>query len=114
VKVISNTTERELHVGDTYLMLNKEFKESKTMLLKPNWTDNKSSFRAIPFKEVLAELERQYSIEIIHENTNINRLFTGGFVHGNLENALISITEPMNITYELSTNNLVVVHGNKK
>jgi len=114
VKVISNTIERELHVGETYLMLNKEFKDGKTILLKPNWTDNKSSFKAIPFKEVLAELERQYSVEIIHKNTNINRLFTGGFTHNNLENALISITQPMNMTYELSTTNLVVIHGNKK
>jgi hypothetical protein len=38
-------------------------------------------------------------------------LFTGEFVHNNLENALIAITQPMNMTYELSSSNLVIIHG---
>ncbi len=114
VKVVSNTIERELHVGDTYLIINDKFVEGKTTLLKPSWSENKSSFKAIPFAEVLAELKRQYNIDITTENINTNRLFTGGFTHNNLENALISITQPMNMTYEFSTTNLVVIHDNKK
>ena len=70
-----------------------------------------SEFNAIPIKEVLSELERQYSIEVAIENTDENRLFTGGFPHDNLENALNAITQPMNITYELSSSNLVIIHG---
>ena len=62
-------------------------------------------------KLVLAELERQYNIEITYKNININRLFTGGFEHDNLGNALIAITKPMNLTYELSSSNLVILHG---
>jgi hypothetical protein len=55
-------------------------------------------------------MERQYNIEITYKNINTSRLFTGGFVHDNLENALISVTKPMNLTYEMSSSNLVILH----
>jgi len=114
VRVSSNTIERLLHAGDTYQILNNTFIESKTTAVLPKWTTNLSDFEAIPFKEVLAELERQYNIQIKSEDVNTNRLFTGGFVHNNLENALIAITQPMNITYELSSSNQVVIRGKNK
>ena len=111
VRVSSNGIEKMLEVGDTYQMLGTKFIESKTSSSKPSWMDNKSVFEAIPMKEVLAEIERQYNIEITYKNVNTERLFTGGFVHDNLENALLSITKPMNLTYELRSSKLVVLHG---
>jgi ferric-dicitrate binding protein FerR (iron transport regulator) len=114
VKVTSNNISKELHVGDTYLIRNGKYTEGETTAIKPVWTDNKSNFEAMSIKEVFEELERQYNIKVTFKNVNTNRLFTGGFTHSNLENALISITQPMNMTYELSSSNLVVIHGNKK
>lgn len=111
VRVSSNGIERILEMGDSYQILDGKFVESKTVSAAPSWLDNKSVFEAIPFKEVLAEMERQYNIEITYENINTGRLFTGGFVHDNLENALIAITKPMNLTYELSSSKLVILHG---
>jgi ferric-dicitrate binding protein FerR (iron transport regulator) len=111
VKVSSNGIERLLEIGDTYQLLEGNFLERKTVSTAPSWRENISIFEAIPLKEVLAELERQYNIEITYKNININRLFTGGFEHGNLGNALIAITKPMNLTYELSSSNLVILHG---
>jgi len=111
VKVSSNGIERILEMGDFYQILDGKFVESKTVSAAPSWLDNKSVFEAIPFKEVLAEMERQYNIEVTYKNINTSRLFTGGFVHDNLENALIAITKPMNLTYELSSSKLVILHG---
>jgi transmembrane sensor len=111
VKVSSNGIDKMLEIGDTYQILDGKFVESKTVSAAPSWMENKSVFEAIPFKEVLAEMERQYNIEITYKNINTSRLFTGGFVHDNLENALISITKPMNLTYEMSSSNLVILHG---
>lgn len=113
VSVSSDTITRQLLAGDTYQILNGKFKQGETTILAPKWTDNLSDFEAIPFNEVLSELERQYDIEITIKNINANRLFTGAFTHTNLENALISITQPMNMTYELSSSNLVIINGNK-
>ncbi len=114
VKVVSDTIKRELHAGETYRILNNKFTEGHTISSLPSWTDNMSDFDAVPFDEVLAELERQYNIKITSENVNTKRLFTGGFVHNNLENAVISITQPMNMTYELSQSNQVIIRGKNK
>lgn len=111
VVVSSNGIDKTLNKGDTYQILNGKYIEGQTDMISPEWLSNKSVFEAIPFKEVLAEMERQYNIEITYKNINTNRLFTGGFTHDNLENALISITKPMNLSYELSSSKLVILHG---
>ncbi len=111
VKVVSDTIKRMLHPGQTFRISNHKFSEATTNSTAPKWAANMSDFESVPFKEVLAELERQYNIRIINENVNVDRLFTGGFVHHNLENALISITQPMNMTYELSSSNRVIIRG---
>ncbi|MGK0252916.1 MAG: transmembrane sensor [Mariniflexile sp.] len=111
VKVTSDTITRKLLAGDTFQILNGKFTQGKTLASAPKWKENMSEFEAIPFKEVLSELERQYNIQVTFKNIDVNRLFTGRFTHNNLENALIAITQPMNMTYELSSSNLVVIHG---
>ena len=111
VVVSSNGIDKTLNKGDTYQILNGKYIEGQTDMISPEWLSNKSVFEAIPFKEVLAEMERQYNIEITYKNINTNRLFTGGFTHDNLENALISITKPMNLSFELSSSKLVILHG---
>ncbi|MFG6685504.1 FecR family protein [Mariniflexile sp. HNIBRBA6329] len=111
VKVSSDTISRKLLAGDTYLILDGKFTQGKIVASAPKWRDNWSEFEAMPIREVLSELERQYNVQVTFKNIDINRLFTGGFVHNNLENALIAITQPMNMTYELSSSNLVIIHG---
>ena len=112
VKVTSDSISRRLLAGDTYRILNKRFSEDKTADSEPQWTKNRSSFKSIPFNEVVEELERQYSVKVAFKYTDTTRLFSGGFVHGNLENALMSITQPMNLTFEISSPNQVLIHGN--
>ena len=113
VKVTSDTIVRQLTAGQTYQILNGRFIQDKIAYTKPQWTNNRSIFKAIPFYEVINELKRQYNIEVQFNSTAKNRLFTGGFTHESLENALISITQPMNLTYEMNTSNQVVIHDNK-
>ncbi|MDO5969810.1 FecR family protein [Flavivirga aquimarina] len=111
VKVTSDTITRQLHAGDVFQILYGKFSETKTRVSSPKWTHNISNFEAIPFKVVLAELERQYNIKVTCKGIDANRLFTGGFVHDELQDALISITQPMNMTFELRASNLVIIHG---
>ncbi|WP_299556214.1 FecR family protein [Seonamhaeicola sp.] len=110
VKVNFNEFNKTLFQGDTFLVLNGKLIQGKIDSKVPVWTENMSAFNAIPFKEVLAEIERQYNLQIVYKNININRLFTGGFPHDDLENALIAITQPMNLSYELNTSNMVIIH----
>jgi len=114
VKVTTEKITKTLLAGDTFRLLNDVFSQDKTTLLVPQWTKNKSTFKAIPLNAVIAELERQYDINIIVENVDTNRLFTGGFMHDNIENALMSVTQPMGLSFKTNTSNDVVIHGNKK
>ncbi len=112
VKVASDTITRRLLASDTFRILNSIFSEDKTNDIVPQWTINKSRFKAVPLEEVINELERQYNIKVSLKDTNTMRLFTGGFAHSNLENALTAVTEPMNLTFEISSPNQVLIHGN--
>lgn len=114
VKVTTENSSKTLLAGDTYRLLDDEFSLGKTTIVSPEWMHNKSSFKAIPFKAVIAEMERQYDIKIKLNNVDLERLFTGGFMHDNIENALLSITQPMNLRYKINASNEVIIYGNKK
>lgn len=114
VKVISNTIERTLYAGDKFQTLNGIFIEGKTISLEPQWVKGISSFNEVPFKIVIDEFERQYDVTVTLKSVNSTREFSGGFKHNNLEEALISITKPMGLTYEISSSNAVVIHENKE
>ncbi|WCO00621.1 FecR family protein [Psychroserpens ponticola] len=114
VKVTSGDVSKTLLAGDTYRLLNKEFSQDKVSELSPQWTQNISTFKAIPFKDVIAELQRQYDVKISVEHLDSERLFTGGFMHENIENAIISITQPMGLSYKTNASNDIIIYGDKK
>ncbi|MGB6269300.1 MAG: FecR family protein [Olleya sp.] len=111
VKVKSDTIIRQLLAGNTFRLLEGKFIESKIVSTTPEWTKNTSAFNALPIKQVIAELERQYNVKVASNKVDNNRLFTGGFIHNNLNEALISITQPMNLTYEIISSNQVIING---
>lgn len=114
VKVTSGSITKQLLAGDTFRMLDDVWTPGDTPFSVPQWTQNKSYFKAIRFKEVIAEMERQYNVAITLEDVDDSRKFTGSFSHKNLENALISITQPMGLTFKINASNQVVIYGNKK
>jgi transmembrane sensor len=114
VKVTSNDISETLTAGKTYRLLDGNYSQSNTTLNEPQWLKNMSSFEAVPFSEVSNELERQYDIKIQFDNITLNPLFSGGFVHNNLDNALMSITQPLNLTYKIVSPKQVVIYGLKK
>jgi len=109
VRVTSDQFVEELKAGDNLRSVDGELSRGINTFESPQWTSNISSFQNAPFSEVLAELERQYAISINTEKVAVDRLFTGGFVHNDLKNALISITEPLNLKYRLDTPKKVTI-----
>jgi len=114
VQVTSLGNEIILNAGESFRIINGNSENRSLDLTEPEWINNKSMFQAVPLLEVLAEMERQYDIQISIDNMDANRLFTGGFMHDNLNNALISITQPMNLNFEIITSNQVKINGEKK
>jgi ferric-dicitrate binding protein FerR (iron transport regulator) len=114
VKVTSQNTSEQLEAGDRFRVSNGQISLGHTSFQKPQWTKNVSSFDRTPIFEVIAELERQFNVEVEIDKKQTERLFTGGFVHDNLENALKSIAEPMGLEYVIESHNHVRLYATEK
>lgn len=99
VQVVANGYTKILHQGDNIRFFGGEVANGNQDYNEPKWTKNMSYFERIPVSEVFDELQRQYDISISIDNVNDQELFTGGFTHDNLKNALIGISEPMGIEF---------------
>ncbi len=98
----------KLPAGSSFRVLQNEILSSHTSLLKPNWTENKSVFSSTPYKYILREFERQYNVKIIAKNIDQDKLFTGNFVHSDIQTALQSITIPMRLNHKMNDNNITL------
>lgn len=82
---------------------------STTEITQPDWINGRSVFEATRLTEVIEELNRQYDVNV-QFNTDISgKIFSGGFTHNNLNNALIEIFEPMNLTFTILESGSIVV-----
>ncbi|MEM6684618.1 MAG: FecR domain-containing protein [Bacteroidota bacterium] len=68
------------------------------------WMSGLSSFTETPLSEVLDALENQYEIVIKNKQEFAQERFTGRFVNNNLNEALQTVFEAMDIEYKLNTN----------
>ena len=109
VKVTSGKYEQVLQAGDVLRKEDGQLKRSTNILQAPQWTSNISAFQNAPLSEVLAEIERQYGINVTAVGIDSGRMFTGGFVHQDLESALDAITAPLNLHYSLDSTRQVTI-----
>ncbi len=98
----------QLPAGSSFMAYENKVKQSQTALAAPTWLQNKSSFISVPYFEVVEELERQYDINIQFDDPENNSLFTGSFTHENLETALQAITIPLNLSYSINGNTVML------
>ncbi|MFC4632430.1 FecR family protein [Dokdonia ponticola] len=75
----------------------------------PQWINYRSVFSKVAVAEVFKEVERQYDVQIDFSNIDSTILFSGGFEHIDLTEALTSITGPLKMTFT-KQNNSVVIH----
>lgn len=112
VGVLYNGTDRKLPAGSSFLVVNGEIKLNEAPKNgQPSWMMDESSFRSIPLKYVLAELERQFDIVVETKNIDTTQLFTGTFSNTNLKLALESISTPTQIHYNLGEEKVLFYAG---
>lgn len=100
VGVTYNSQLTKLKAGDSFLILEgKLIAKEKESNNTPSWINNLSTFKSLPYKQVIAEFERQYNYTIHSQNIDTEQLFTGSFTHNNIDIALKSITLPLKISY---------------
>jgi ferric-dicitrate binding protein FerR (iron transport regulator) len=103
----SNTT--KLLPGDSFFILDgKLITTEKENQSAPSWLQNQTRFKSLPYREVVAEFERQHDVLISLENIDDSQLFTGSFTHNDIEIALKSITLPLHLTYS-KTDNIITL-----
>ena len=76
----------------------------------PDWINKQSNFENVPFDLVVKELERQFNVKVAYDKSLSNKLFTGGFNHGSLNEALEAIAFPMNLKFDIKDNKLIELH----
>lgn len=70
----------------------------------PTWIDGISSFKAVPLKQVILALEKQFNISFKPYNIDDSVIFTGSFDNKNLKSALASVFETVQINYTVKNN----------
>ena len=113
VGVKSKNDSLTLTKGKTFRILNGVILLDSINVNSPNWLNYKSNFKSVPLQEVINEFERQYNVIISTQNVDKNRLFTGGFVHNNIEQALVSITVPFNLNYKKENKNEITLYSSE-
>ena len=66
---------------------------------QPSWVYGESSFKSTPIKYVILALEEQYKVNFDTHQIDNSILFTGSFTHTNLETALNTVFETLQIEY---------------
>ncbi len=75
----------------------------------PSWVQEESSFINAPLHQVVRALENQYSINIQTGKVDLEQRFTGSFTHTDLDVALRSVFESMQIKVTFRDKNTIVL-----
>lgn len=110
VRVLYSGKEVQLPAGTTFRL--DHAKETKGTIsgIGPQWMTNRSVFSKVTILEVFKELERQYDVHIDYSNIDSSVLFSGGFEHSELTDALTGITAPLRLKYRIENNREVVIY----
>lgn len=112
VKVSYGNNDIALAPGNHFLIRNgKLIATEKEKSKNPSWIDGYSTFKSAPYKEVIAEFERQYGVMMTLEAIDTSQLYTGSFVHDNIELALKSITLPLKLSYSRTNRTIILKRG---
>ncbi|MBQ4820618.1 FecR family protein [Aquimarina sp. MMG016] len=99
---------RILKKNDRITLYNDQINNEKTEETHPNWMKGISVFKEKPLHEVIDEIRIQYNVTFQVNDTDLSKLFTGSFLHDDIEKALKSTLTPMGISYTLSEDKTII------
>jgi ferric-dicitrate binding protein FerR (iron transport regulator) len=109
VQINYNTGKSILKAGDSFLIVNGTITTAITPnVTQPEWLNHISAFSSVPLSEVLAEFERQHHVQFDTSNIETSTLFTGKFTHKNIDIALKSITQPLQLSYTKNNKTIIL------
>lgn len=100
VKVSTKDSEHILLPSKSVRKINGfQSEDSSTQSTSPTWIAGESTFKSVPIRYVMSALEHQYNIKFSADDIDDSIVFTGSFTHNNLNLALQTVFETLNITY---------------
>ena len=72
----------------------------------PSWVSGQSSFKSVPLSQVIDALHKQFNIDFDSATIDDAIVFTGSFDNKNLNIALASVFETVNVKYAVSKNKI--------
>ncbi|WP_446050134.1 FecR family protein [Zobellia laminariae] len=113
VSVTFNGKETKLPAGTSFIVIDGKITEAPApQTQQPSWLNNESTFKSVPLKYVLAELERQHNITVETQDIDTEQLFTGTFSNTDRDIALKSISAPSQIKFKFEGSK-VLFYGDK-
>ena len=110
VKVSSKDANDEVVLlpGNGVRIVNNKLEKWDYNISEPNWLIGESTFQNTPLSQVIISLENQFGITFDVSNINLSERFTGGFTHKNLNLALKTVMTPMDISYSVDDNKIIL------
>jgi ferric-dicitrate binding protein FerR (iron transport regulator) len=114
VKVTSLATNDEIILlpGKAIRIVNNKSEKWDYNINEPNWLMGESTFQNTPISQVIIALENQFEITFDTSKVNLSDRFTGGFTHKDLNLALKTVMIPMDITYSVVNNKIILKNSN--
>ncbi|MEX2350135.1 MAG: FecR domain-containing protein [Flavobacteriaceae bacterium] len=78
---------------------------------QPGWMFDESTFENMTLENVVAEMERQYGVDITLDNVDEKMRFSGAFTHKDLEAALKTVCVPLQLKYTIDKQRGITIYG---
>ena len=110
VRVTSDKANDEVILlpGKAVRVIDKKMENWDYDINQPNWLLGESTFQNTPLSQVIIALENQFKISFDASNVDVSERFTGGFTHKDLNLALKTVMPPMDITYSVNNNKIIL------
>lgn len=112
VTVNYNNKEVIVPAGTEFSLKSGNTEKTKVTIAEPHWIKRMSVFENATLQDVFTELEKQYDIKVNYQRSHTIH-FTGAFEHNNLENALKSITNPLNLSFLIQNKEVTIENATK-
>ncbi len=109
VEVFYGSEKIKLPAGTEFVLKSGNAKKTDIVIAEPYWLKDMSVFKNASIDAVFKEIENQFGITILKAYDKKEFMFTGAFEHNILENALKSVTQPLNLEYEITSDKEVTI-----
>jgi len=109
VKVVAGADQKIILPQQGVQLVNKKLQTFTTALKKPYWYEDIAAFENQSLQNVLKDFSRIYHLHFDTQNIDTQIKISGGFPVNNREVALKSILKPLDISYTIQSDTLVIL-----